>query len=235
VAPEFLLTGWHNLSQSDAWAPTTPPHQGDTTQGVEGVSIQSKGIKKTFPCLWLPVSVCVASRVHSLLSACPSFNRIDSRVQTATFPPGPEVAPMVCALTSGGLSLVNQRRQGVQAGSVCQLSPPLNRPACEFIHCPCSVCDQFRAGRTSWKTAPCLQQPGCKCPLCRLAFNSQGHWDPAKMDRLCAIRGLITASICARTIVKGVWQTLQRTPLRQWLSLEPPRCYVAPKVRTWTP
>jgi len=39
----------------------------------------------------------------------------------------------------------------------------------------------------------------------------------------------------ARTIVKGVCQTLQRTPLRQWLSLEPPRCYVPPTVRTWTP
>jgi len=42
---------------------------------------------------------------------------------------------MVCTWTSGGLSLVNQRRKGVQAGSVCQLSPPVNRPACEFIHC----------------------------------------------------------------------------------------------------
>jgi len=39
----------------------------------------------------------------------------------------------------------------------------------------------------------------------------------------------------ARTIANGVWQTLQRTPLRQWLSLEPPRCYVPPTVRTWTP
>jgi len=86
--------------EREARAPTAPPHQGDTTQGVESVSIQSKGIKKTFPCLWLPVSVCVASRVHSLLSACPSFNRIDSRVQPVTFPPGPEVAPTVCALTS---------------------------------------------------------------------------------------------------------------------------------------
>jgi len=157
------------------------------------------------------------------------------RVQTVTFPPGLEVAPMVCVLISGGLSLVNQRGKGAQAGSVCQLIPPLNRPACEFIHCPCSVCDQFRAGCTSWKTAPCLQQPGCKCPLCRFAFNSQGHWDPAKMDRLYAIWGLSRESICTRTIVKGVWQTLQRTPLRQWLSLEPPRCYVAPTVRTWTP
>jgi len=107
----------------------------------EGVSIQSKGIKKTFPCLWLPVSLCVAFRVHLLLSACPAFDRIDSRVQAVTFPPGPQVAPMVCTLTSWGLSLVNQRRKEVQAGSVCQLSPPLNRPACEFIHCPCSVCD----------------------------------------------------------------------------------------------
>ena len=111
----------------------------------------------------------------------------------------------------------------------------MNQPACEFIHCPCSVCDQFRAGGTSWKTAPCLQQPGCKCPLCRLAFNSQGHWDPAKMDRLCAIRNLRSESMGARTIANGVWQTLQRTPLRQWLSLELPRCYVPPTVRTWTP
>ena len=87
------------------------------------------------------MSLCVASRVHSLLSACPAFNRIDSRVQPVMSPPGPEVAPMVCTWTSGGLSLVNQRRKEVQAGSVCQLSPPLNRPACEFIHCPCSVCD----------------------------------------------------------------------------------------------
>jgi len=165
----------------------------------------------------------------------PSFNRIDTTVPTVTFPPDPAVGPMVCSLTSEGLSLVNQRQKGKQAGSVCQLSPPLDRPACEFIHCPCSVCDQFRAGRTSWKTAPCLQQPGCNCPLCRSAFNSQGQWDPAKMDRLCAIRDLRRESIGARTILKGVWQTLQRTPLRQWLSLEPPRCYVAPTVRTWTP
>jgi len=47
--------------EREARAPTAPPHQGDTTQGVESVSIQSKGIKKTFPCLWLPVSLCVAS------------------------------------------------------------------------------------------------------------------------------------------------------------------------------
>jgi len=96
-----------------AQAHIAPFKQGHTTQGVGGVSVQSKGIKKTFPCLWLPVSVCVASRVHSLLSACPAFNRIDSRVQTVTFPPGPEVAPTVCVLTSRGLSLVNQRRKGV--------------------------------------------------------------------------------------------------------------------------
>ena len=62
-----------------AQAPHAPPHQGDVTQRNESVRIQSKGIKKTSPCLWLPVSLCVASRVHSLLSACPAFNRIDSR------------------------------------------------------------------------------------------------------------------------------------------------------------
>ena len=221
--------------EREARAPTAPLNRGDTTQGVGGVSVQSKGIKKTFPCVWLPVSVCVASRVHSLLSACPSFTRIDSSVQTVTVPPGTEVDPMVCSLTSGGLSLVNHKRKGVQAGSVCQLSPPLDRPTCEFIHCPCSVCEQFRAGPTSLKMAPCLKQPGCKCPHGRSAFNSQGHWDPAKMDRLCAIRGLSGERTCARTIVKGVWQTLYQTPLRQWLSLEPPRCYMAPTVPTWTP
>jgi len=199
------------------------------------MSDQSKGIKKSFPCLWLRVSVCVASRVHSLLSTCPLSTRIDSSVQTVTVAPGTEANPMVCSLTSGGLSLVNHRRKGVQTGSVCQLSPPLDRPTCEFIHCPCSVCDQFRAGPTSWKTAPCLKQLGCKCPHCRLAFNLQGHWDPVKMDRLCAIQGLSGERTCAGTIVGGVWPTLQRTPLHQWLSLEPPRCHVAPMVRTWTP
>jgi len=215
-----------------------PPTPGDASLELRAPTPPTPGT----PVVWdlcgrLPgsVSLCVASRVHSLLSACPAFNRIDSRVQPVTFPPGPEVAPMVCTVTSGGLSLVNQRRKEVQAGSVCQLNPTLNQPTCEFIHCPCSVCDQFRAVHTSWKTAPCLQQPGCKCPLCRSAFNSQGHWDPAKMDRLCTIRGLSMESMGVRTIVKGVWQTLQRTPLRQWLSLEPPRCYVAPTVRTWTP
>jgi len=181
----------------DARAPTAPPHQGQMTPRDESASIQSKGIKKTFFCLWLPVSLCVASRVHSLLSACTA------------------VPPMDCTLPLEGLSLVNQRRKEVRAGSVCQLCLPFNRPACEFIHSHCSVCDQFRAGGTSWKTAPCLQQPGCKCPLCRLAFNSQGHWDPAKMDRLCAIRNLRSESMGARTIANGVWQTLQRTPLRQ--------------------
>jgi len=55
------------------------------------------------------------------------------------------------------------------------------------------------------------------------------------MDRLTAIRGLSTERMGTRPMVKGVWQTLQRTPLRQWLSLELPRCYVAPTVRTWTP
>jgi len=52
------------------------------------------------------------------------------------------------------------------------------------------------------------------------------------MDRLCAIQGLSRESICARTIVKGVWQTLQQTPLHQWLSLEPPRSYVVLRTRT---
>ena len=55
------------------------------------------------------------------------------------------------------------------------------------------------------------------------------------MERLGAIRGLSTERMGVRTMVKGVWQTLQRTPLRKWLSLELPRPYVAPTVRTWTP
>ena len=55
------------------------------------------------------------------------------------------------------------------------------------------------------------------------------------MDRLCVIRNLRSESMGARTIVQGVWQTLQRTPLRQWLSLETPRYCVSPTVRTWTP
>jgi len=55
------------------------------------------------------------------------------------------------------------------------------------------------------------------------------------MDRLCAIWNLRSESMGARTISKGVWPTLQQTPLRQWLSLEPPCCYVPPTVRTWTP
>jgi len=76
--------------EREARAPTAPANQGDTTQGVGGVSVQPKGIKEIFPCLWLPVSVGVASRVHSLLSACPSFTRIDSSVQTVSVPPGTE-------------------------------------------------------------------------------------------------------------------------------------------------
>jgi len=111
-----------------ARAHIAPSNQEYTTQGVRGMIVQSKGIKKTFPCLWLPVSVCVASHFHSLLSASPSFNHKDSNVQTVTFPPGPEVGLMACSLKSGGLSLVNQRRKGVQAGSVCQLSPSLVDP-----------------------------------------------------------------------------------------------------------
>ena len=52
--------------EREARAPTAPPNQGDTTQGVRGVSVQSKGIKKTFPCLWLPVSLCHSSCQHVL-------------------------------------------------------------------------------------------------------------------------------------------------------------------------
>ena len=100
---------------------------------------------------------------------------------------------------------------------------------------PCSVCDQFKEGPTSWKNAPCLKQPGCKCPHGRSAFNSQGYWDPDKMDRLCAIRGLRGEKTSSQTILKGISQTLQWTPICKWLSVEPPRCYVAPMVRTWTP
>ena len=198
-----------------ASSPTGPAKQGVTTPGARGLSTPAKGINKSFPCFWIPVSVCVASRVHSLLSACPQSSRIDSIVQPVTVAPGTEANPMVCSLTSGGLSLVNHKRKGVRAWSVCQLSPPLDRSTCEFIHCPFSVCDQFKSGPTSWKTAPCLKQPGCKCPHCRLASNSQGHWDPAKMDRACAIWDLSGEKTSSRTILRGVWQTLQRTPLRK--------------------
>ena len=111
---------------------------------------------------------------------------------------------MVCSLTPGGLFLVNHRRKKVQAGSVCQLSPPLDRATCEFIHCPCTICDQSREGPTSWTNAPCLQQPGCKCPHCRSVSNSQGHWDHNKMDCLCAIRGLRGEKTSSQTILKGI-------------------------------
>ena len=55
------------------------------------------------------------------------------------------------------------------------------------------------------------------------------------MERLGAILGLSTERMGVQTMVKGVWQTLQGTPLRKWLSLELPSSYVAPTVRTWTP
>ena len=128
---------------------TGPANQGVTTPWAGGLSAQSEGIKKSFPCFWLPVSVCVASRVYLLLSTCPQSSRIDSIVPSVTVALGTETSPIVCSLTSGGLSLVNYRRKGVRAGSVGQLSPPLDKPTCEFIHCPCSVCDQFRSGPTS--------------------------------------------------------------------------------------
>jgi len=105
------------FDKGKAWTHIAPSNQGHMTPGVGGVSVQSQVIKKSFPCVWLPVSVCAASRIHSILSACPSFNRIDTTVPTVTFPPDPAVGPMVCSLTSEGLSLVNQRRKGVQAGS----------------------------------------------------------------------------------------------------------------------
>jgi len=52
----------------DARAPTAPPHQGYMTPRDERVSIQSKGIKKTFPRLWLPVSLCGVSRPFAPVS-----------------------------------------------------------------------------------------------------------------------------------------------------------------------
>jgi len=193
-----------------------------------GYSIQRD--KTSFPYLWLPVSLSAASRVHSLLSACPQSSSIDSLDLSVAVATGTETCPMVCSLTPGELFLVNHRLR-------CQLSHPLDRPTCKFIHCPCTLCDQFREGPTSWKNAPCLQQSGCKCPHCMSAFNSQGHWDHTKMDCFCAIRGLRGEKTSSQTIFKGIWQTLQRTPVRKWLSLELPRCYVAPTgtVRTWSP
>jgi len=153
------------------------------TTWAGGLSTQSEGIKTSFSCLWFPVFLCMASRVHSLLSACPHSSSIDSIVPSVTVSPGTQTCPMAwaCSSTPGGFFLVNHRRKELRAGSVCRWSPPLDRPTCEFIHCPCSVCDQFREGPTSWKKAHCLKQPGCKCPQCGSAFNSQGHWDPAKI------------------------------------------------------
>jgi len=95
--------------EREAQVPTAPANQGQTTRGAGGGTTQSKGIKKTFACLWLPVYVCVPSRVHSLLSGCPPYTRINGSVQTVTVVPSTETNPMVCSLTLGGLSLVNHR------------------------------------------------------------------------------------------------------------------------------
>jgi len=87
---------------------TGPANQGVMTPWAGDLSIQS-GIETSFPCLWLPVSLCVASRVHSLLSACPQSFSIDSVVPSVTVAPGTETCPMVRSLTPGGLFLVNYR------------------------------------------------------------------------------------------------------------------------------
>ena len=68
------LTGLRNMSQSckpvtlklrplllrvtkrEARVPTGPANPGNTTQGGRGLTTQCKGIKKTFPCLWLSLS-----------------------------------------------------------------------------------------------------------------------------------------------------------------------------------
>ena len=155
------------------------------------------------------MSLSATHRVHSLLTACPQSSSVDSLSQSIPFTSGPESFPIVGSLTSDGLLAINQTHKELRAGSECQLIPKLDRPTCEFIHCPCTVCDQFRDGATSWKNAPCLQQPGCKCPHCQSAFNVQGHWDPTKMARLCVIRELRGEKPCSRTILKhaGVYLT----------------------------
>jgi len=69
---------------------------------VRGLSSQSEGFKTSFSCLWLPVSLCTETRVHSLLSVRPQSSSIDSIILSVTVAPGTETCPMVCFLTPGG-------------------------------------------------------------------------------------------------------------------------------------
>jgi len=62
----------HDAQEACAASSTAgPANQGVMTPWAQSLSTQAEGIKKSFPCqcLWLPVSVYVASCVRSLLSA----------------------------------------------------------------------------------------------------------------------------------------------------------------------
>jgi len=52
------------------------------------------------------------------------------------------------------------------------------------------------------------------------------------MTRLRAIRTVREEKHSRQSILEGVWQTIQQTPVCKCFSLEPPRCCVSHTVRT---
>jgi len=103
------------------------------------------------------------------------------------------------------------RRRAEHAGNLKTLPRDTSRPQCEFIHCQCESCASFHTAGGDWQNSQCIQLVGCKCVLCRVCYDSSGHWC-ASRENLKGCKGLSRGGIQSYTpvVMSAIMTTAQQ-------------------------
>jgi len=94
---------------------------------------------------------------------------------------------------------LRMRRKKAKAGTLLSITRDLSRPPCDFIHYSCVQCQIFRQDSETWQPGSCRAEVGCKCPRCRLYYDSTGHWDPKRAANAklhCDMAGFNVSKVC---------------------------------------
>jgi len=75
---------------------------------------------------------------------------------------------------------LRMRRKMAKAGTLLSITRDLSCPPCDFIHYSFAQCQIFRQDSETWQPGSGWAVVGCKCPRCRLYYDSTGQWDPKR-------------------------------------------------------
>ena len=145
-------------------------------------SVKTSDITSPLSCITAHLSTCLTN---------PATNLSTCLTNPATIPPFPSLESShehLCFVSHHTSKIcvpqhmvaLRMRRKKAKAETLLSITRDLSRPPCDFIHCSCAQCQTFRQDSETCQPGSCRAVVWCKCPRCRLYYDSTGHWDPKR-------------------------------------------------------